>query len=99
MWNEFQEACDDPARPESGINACTLRQWEDTRSLALGRAARCRERRIARAIFLYPTRGTATEGFRDYVGHGGWFLMRSPRIRRCFQTGARRSFKRIAVRW
>lgn len=24
---------------------------------------------IGRVIFLYPTRGTATEGFRDYVGH------------------------------
>jgi CRISPR-associated endonuclease/helicase Cas3 len=27
-----------------------------------------REREIGRVIFLYPTRGTATEGFRDYVG-------------------------------
>ncbi len=26
-------------------------------------------RPIGRVIFLYPTRGTATEGFRDYVGH------------------------------
>jgi CRISPR-associated endonuclease/helicase Cas3 len=24
---------------------------------------------VGRVIFLYPTRGTATEGFRDYVGH------------------------------
>jgi len=24
---------------------------------------------IGRVVFLYPTRGTATEGFRDYVGH------------------------------
>lgn len=28
-----------------------------------------REHPIGRIIFLYPTRGTATEGFRDYVGH------------------------------
>lgn len=27
-----------------------------------------RERQIGKVIFLYPTRGTATEGFRDYVG-------------------------------
>lgn len=26
-------------------------------------------RDLGRVIFLYPTRGTATEGFRDYVGH------------------------------
>ncbi|OJH33915.1 CRISPR-associated helicase Cas3' [Cystobacter ferrugineus] len=30
--------------------------------------AQARERAIGRVIFLYPTRGTATEGFRDYVG-------------------------------
>lgn len=29
--------------------------------------ARVREQPIGRVIFLYPTRGTATEGFRDYV--------------------------------
>ncbi|HEU4733910.1 MAG TPA: CRISPR-associated helicase Cas3' [Kofleriaceae bacterium] len=28
-----------------------------------------RTRPIGRVVFLYPTRGTATEGFRDYVGH------------------------------
>lgn len=31
-------------------------------------AAQAREREIGRVIFLYPTRGSATEGFRDYVG-------------------------------
>jgi len=30
--------------------------------------AQVRERDIGRIVFLYPTRGTATEGFRDYVG-------------------------------
>jgi CRISPR-associated endonuclease/helicase Cas3 len=30
--------------------------------------AQSRERPIGKVIFLYPTRGTATEGFRDYVG-------------------------------
>lgn len=29
--------------------------------------AQARENKIGRVIFLYPTRGTATEGFRDYV--------------------------------
>ena len=28
-----------------------------------------RRRPIGRVVFLYPTRGTATEGFRDYVAH------------------------------
>jgi CRISPR-associated endonuclease/helicase Cas3 len=30
--------------------------------------AQAREHQIGRVLFLYPTRGTATEGFRDYVG-------------------------------
>lgn len=30
--------------------------------------AQARARQIGKIIFLYPTRGTATEGFRDYVG-------------------------------
>src|SRR5262249_10826966 len=30
--------------------------------------AQARQHKIGRVIFLYPTRGTATEGFRDYVG-------------------------------
>ena len=30
--------------------------------------AQAREHKIGKVIFLYPTRGTATEGFRDYVG-------------------------------
>lgn len=30
--------------------------------------AQADERHVGRVIFLYPTRGTATEGFRDYVG-------------------------------
>lgn len=29
--------------------------------------AQARERAVGRVLFLYPTRGTATEGFRDYV--------------------------------
>jgi CRISPR-associated endonuclease/helicase Cas3 len=30
--------------------------------------AQARKHKIGKVIFLYPTRGTATEGFRDYVG-------------------------------
>ncbi|MGH9941546.1 MAG: CRISPR-associated helicase Cas3', partial [Pyrinomonadaceae bacterium] len=30
--------------------------------------AQVRKHRVGKVIFLYPTRGTATEGFRDYVG-------------------------------
>jgi CRISPR-associated endonuclease/helicase Cas3 len=30
--------------------------------------AQARDHQIGKVIFLYPTRGTATEGFRDYVG-------------------------------
>jgi len=30
--------------------------------------AQAREHNIGKVLFLYPTRGTATEGFRDYVG-------------------------------
>lgn len=70
-WNEFQEACADPARVPA--RALLLAPCGSGKTLAAWRwvAARCRERPIARAIFLYPTRGTATEGFRDYVGHAG----------------------------
>ncbi|MFZ5440705.1 MAG: CRISPR-associated helicase Cas3' [Myxococcota bacterium] len=39
----------------------TLAAWNWAR-------ARAAERPIGRVIFLYPTRGTATEGYRDYAG-------------------------------
>ena len=70
-WNEFQEACADPARVPA--RALLIAPCGSGKTLAAWRwvAARCRERPIARAIFLYPTRGTATEGFRDYVSHAG----------------------------
>ena len=70
-WNEFQEACGDAGRVPS--RALLIAPCGSGKTLAAWRwvAARCRERPIARAIFLYPTRGTATEGFRDYVGHAG----------------------------
>jgi CRISPR-associated endonuclease/helicase Cas3 len=68
-WNEFQLACADPGRVPA--RALPIAPCGSGKTLAAWRwvAARCRERPVARAIFLYPTRGTATEGFRDYVSH------------------------------
>ena len=70
-WNEFQEACADPGRVPP--RALLIAPCGSGKTLAAWRwvEARCRERPIARAIFLYPTRGTATEGFHDYVSHAG----------------------------
>ncbi len=70
-WNEFQSACADPDRVPA--RALLIAPCGSGKTLAAWRwvAARCRERPVARAIFLYPTRGTATEGFRDYVAHAG----------------------------
>jgi CRISPR-associated endonuclease/helicase Cas3 len=71
VWNEFQEACADPARVPA--RALLIAPCGSGKTLGAWRwvAARAAERPIARAIFLYPTRGTATEGFRDYVTHAG----------------------------
>ncbi len=71
VWNEFQEACADPTRVPA--RALLIAPCGSGKTLGAWRwvAARAAERPIARAIFLYPTRGTATEGFRDYVGHAG----------------------------
>ena len=71
VWNEFQEACADPVRVPA--RALLIAPCGSGKTLGAWRwiAARAAERPIARAIFLYPTRGTATEGFRDYVGHAG----------------------------
>jgi CRISPR-associated endonuclease/helicase Cas3 len=63
-WTDFQKACDDlPDR------ALLLAPCGSGKTLAAWRwiAARLDVRPAARVIFLYPTRGTATEGFRDYV--------------------------------
>jgi CRISPR-associated endonuclease/helicase Cas3 len=70
-WNPFQEACGDRERVPA--RALLLAPCGSGKTLAAWRwiAARCAERPIARAIFLYPTRGTATEGYRDYAAHAG----------------------------
>jgi CRISPR-associated endonuclease/helicase Cas3 len=70
-WNPFQEACGDPANVPA--RALLLAPCGSGKTLAAWRwiAARCAERPIGRAIFLYPTRGTATEGYRDYAALAG----------------------------
>lgn len=67
-WHDFQKAADDLGERALLISGCgtgkTLAAWRWIRS-QLGR------RSASRVIFLYPTRGTATEGFRDYVSWAG----------------------------
>ena len=63
-WNDFQKACDDlPDR------ALLLAPCGSGKTLAAWRwiAARLEKRAAGHAIFLYPTRATAREGFQDYV--------------------------------
>jgi CRISPR-associated endonuclease/helicase Cas3 len=63
-WNDFQEAASN-----LGDRALLLAPCGAGKNLAAWRwiAGRLAERPVARVLFLYPTRGTATEGFRDYV--------------------------------
>ena len=63
-WTDFQLACD-----HLGPRALILAPCGSGKTLAAWRwiAARLDENPAARVLFLYPTRGTATEGFRDYV--------------------------------
>jgi CRISPR-associated endonuclease/helicase Cas3 len=66
-WNEFQEDCSDPSKVPP--RALLLAPCGSGKTLAAWRwiASRLEERPAARVIFLYPTRATAKEGFRDYV--------------------------------
>lgn len=63
-WSDFQDAAETLPDRALILQPCgsgkTLAAWRWIR----GRGAR---RPVSRVIFLYPTRGTATEGFRDYV--------------------------------
>jgi CRISPR-associated endonuclease/helicase Cas3 len=63
-WSDFQADCE--SLPE---RALLLAPCGSGKTLAAWRwiAARLARRPAARVIFLYPTRATATEGFRDYV--------------------------------
>jgi CRISPR-associated endonuclease/helicase Cas3 len=63
-WNDFQKACDHlPDR------ALLLAPCGSGKTLAAWRwiAAQLEKRPVGHAIFLYPTRATAREGFQDYV--------------------------------
>lgn len=65
-WNDFQHGVADLPDRTLLLAACgsgkTLAAWRWIQ-------ARLEQRPRQRVIFLYPTRATATEGFRDYVSH------------------------------
>lgn len=65
-WNDFQLNAATLGRRALLLAACgsgkTIAAWKWAE-------AQARENDIGKVIFLYPTRGTATEGFRDYVGY------------------------------
>lgn len=65
-WHSFQEGAATVGRRGLILAPCgagkTLAAWRWA-------AAISEKEPISRVIFLYPTRGTATEGFRDYVAH------------------------------
>ena len=65
-WHRFQEGAASVGRRGLLLAACgsgkTLAAWRWASTVS-------QREPIARVIFLYPTRGTATEGFRDYVAH------------------------------
>jgi len=67
-WHDFQKDSDALGERVLLLSGCgtgkTLGAWRWVRS-QLGRRSACR------VLFLYPTRGTATEGFRDYVSWTG----------------------------
>lgn len=67
-FHDFQTAASDLGPRALLLSGCgsgkTLAAWNWI-------AAQLRRRSASRVIFLYPTRGTATEGFRDYVSWAG----------------------------
>jgi CRISPR-associated endonuclease/helicase Cas3 len=64
-WHNFQIGAGEEPRRTLLLAGCgagkTLAAWRWI-------ATQCERRPVGRVIFLYPTRGTATEGFKDYVG-------------------------------
>lgn len=64
-WHEFQKRAATLGERALLLAACgagkTIAAWKWAE-------AQAQAREIGKVIFLYPTRGTATEGFRDYVG-------------------------------
>ncbi len=67
-FHDFQEAAE-----ELGPRALLLSGCGSGKTLAAWKwiTAQLRRQSASRVIFLYPTRGTATEGFRDYVSWSG----------------------------
>jgi CRISPR-associated endonuclease/helicase Cas3 len=65
-WHQFQDGASSVGRRGLLLAACgagkTLAAWRWASAVS-------QQEEIGRVIFLYPTRGTATEGFRDYVAH------------------------------
>lgn len=65
VWQEFQTKSAELSDRALLIAPCgsgkTLAAWKWA-------AAQAGKHELGKVIFLYPTRGTATEGFRDYVG-------------------------------
>lgn len=67
VWTDFQNHCADPERVPS--RALLLAPCGSGKTLAAWRwIEKQAERGVGHVLFLYPTRATATEGFRDYVG-------------------------------
>jgi len=64
FWSDFQKAASN-----LGDRALLLAPCGSGKTLAAWRwiEGQLAKRPVARVLFLYPTRGTATEGFRDYV--------------------------------
>lgn len=64
-WNDFQIRSADLGKRALLLAACgagkTIAAWKWAE-------AQSKTHEIGKVIFLYPTRGTATEGFKDYVG-------------------------------
>lgn len=66
QWNDFQDHCADPERVPA--RALLLAPCGSGKTLAAWRwIEEQAKRRVGHVLFLYPTRATATEGFRDYV--------------------------------
>jgi CRISPR-associated endonuclease/helicase Cas3 len=65
-WNDFQLKSATLGKRALLLAACgsgkTIAAWKWAE-------AQTRTHEIGKVIFLYPTRGTATEGFKDYVGY------------------------------
>jgi CRISPR-associated endonuclease/helicase Cas3 len=68
QWHDFQNAAGDLGNRALLLSGCgtgkTLAAWKWIKN-------QLRQRPTSRVIFLYPTRATATEGFRDYVSWAG----------------------------